>query len=162
MENTIERCAGITTGLGYVVGGGYYGKTEELDNIVTKEAEILQKLYGKNVVIRFNSDRMSGGAYIKDGKTDSSIGLGARAFNSKMIKMLKYNYEDFFNLSIAEQREMENNLDTIKYEVCIDTTLTDNTCLEGEFIFNHFFKDFSTLEEAVDYLKRNVKGLKDK
>ena len=30
----IERCAGISTGTGYLVGGGYYGKTNELDDIV--------------------------------------------------------------------------------------------------------------------------------
>ena len=66
----IERYAGTNTGLGYVVGGGYSGKTDELDAAVQKEAEILQELYGRDVVVRFNSNRESGGAFVKDGAED--------------------------------------------------------------------------------------------
>lgn len=156
----IERCAGINTGLGYVVGGGYSGKTDELDAVVQKEAEILQELYGRDVVIRFNSDRESGGAFIKDGAEDSSIGLCARIFNAKMRKMLRENALDFFNLPWKERVQLENNPDTMEYSVNVDLTMTDNTCSTGKFVGSYCYNDFTTLDEAVEYLKQNVKGLK--
>lgn len=156
----IERCAGINTGLGYVVGGGYSGKTDELDAVVQKEAEILQELYGRDVVIRFNSDRESGGAFIKDGAEDSSIGLCARIFNAKMRKMLRENALDFFNLPWKERVQLENNPDTMEYSVNVDLTMTDHTCSTGKFVGNYCYNDFTTLDEAVEYLKQNVKGLK--
>lgn len=156
----IERCAGINTGLGYVVGGGYSGKTDELDAVVQKEAEILQELYGRDVVIRFNSDRKSGGAFIKDGAEDSSIGLCVCIFNAKMRKMLRENALDFFNLPWKERVQLEENPDTIEYSVNVDLTMTNNTCSTGKFVGNYCYNDFTTLDEAVEYLKRNVKGLK--
>lgn len=156
----IERCAGINTGLGYVVGGGYSGQTDELDAVVQKEAEILQDLYGRDVVIRFNSDRESGGAFIKDGAEDSSIGLCARIFNAKMRKMLRENALDFFNLPWKERVQLEDNPDTMEYSVNVDLTMTNNTCSTGKFVGNYCYNDFTTLDEAVEYLKQNVKGLK--
>lgn len=156
----IERCAGINTGLGYVVGGGYSGKTDELDAVVQKEAEILQELYGRDVVVRFNSDRESGGAFIKDGAEDSSIGLCARIFNAKMRKMLRENALDFFNLPWKERVQLEDNPDTMEYSVNVDLTMTNNTCSTGKFVGNYCYNDFTTLDEAVEYLKQNVKGLK--
>ena len=156
----IERYAGTNTGLGYVVGGGYSGKTDELDAAVQKEAEILQELYGRDIVIRFNSNRESGGAFVKDGAEDSSIGLCACIFNAKMRKMLRENALDFFNLPWKERVQLENNPDTMEYSVNVDLTMTDNTCSTGKFVGNYCYNDFTTLDEAVEYLKQNVKGLK--
>lgn len=156
----IERCAGINTGLGYVVGGGYSGKTDELDAVVQKEAEILQELYGRDVVVRFNSNRESGGAFIKDGAEDSSIGLTACIFNAKMRKMMRENALDFFNLPWKERVQLEDNPDSMEYSVNVDLTMTDNTCSTGKFVGNFCYNDFPTLDEAVEFLKQNVKGLK--
>ena len=70
-------------GVPYIVGGGYSGSTKELDATVQKAAEALVKAFGIPVQIRFNSDRMSGGAWLKDdvegfwayGKIGLSAGL---------------------------------------------------------------------------------------
>lgn len=49
---------------GFIVGGGYEGRTKELDQIVQREAELLKATYNRDVQIRFNSDRLSGGAWL--------------------------------------------------------------------------------------------------
>ena len=64
----IERCYGISTGLGYLVGAGGSGFTEELDQIVEEAAHKLYEMYGVKITIRFNTDRKSGGAFVLDGK----------------------------------------------------------------------------------------------
>ena len=120
----------------------------------------MQELYGRDVVVRFNSDRESGGAFIKDGAEDSSIGLCARIFNAKMRKMLRENALDFFNLPWKERVQLEDNPDTMEYSVNVDLTMTNNTCSTGKFVGNYCYNDFTTLDEAVEYLKQNVKGLK--
>ncbi len=55
-----------------VAGGGYQGITRELDETVAEAAALLEQAYGRDVEIRFNSDRESGGAWLKttDGRND--------------------------------------------------------------------------------------------
>lgn len=48
----------------YLVGSGYQGLTDELDNAVKLEAELLAKTFNRDIEIRFNSDRGSGGAWL--------------------------------------------------------------------------------------------------
>ncbi len=65
----ITRSAGQlvkVAGIGAIVGGGYSGSTKELDDVVQKAAEVLRKEFKMPVQIRFNSDRNSGGAWLKD------------------------------------------------------------------------------------------------
>ena len=67
MKPKITRSAGLPAGVGsWVVGSGYSGATEELDKVVQKEAKLLSNAFGRDVEIRFNSDRHSGGAWLKD------------------------------------------------------------------------------------------------
>lgn len=64
---TIKRSAGTVVTVGsipYIVGGGYEGSTQELDETVKLEAELLAKTFHKDIEIRFNSDRGSGGAWL--------------------------------------------------------------------------------------------------
>ena len=66
----ITRSIGISPGLpwaGPLPGGGYDGKTKHLDRAVQRFAEWLQKHLPGPVQIRFNSHRLSGGAYIYPG-----------------------------------------------------------------------------------------------
>ena len=77
----ISRSPGIAVH-NYIVGGGWRGCSNELDTVVMREAEFLRDYYHINVTIRFNSNRLSGGAWLIDSKKDgigsnSSIGLGA-------------------------------------------------------------------------------------
>lgn len=64
---TIERNAGTPLpGTMLVAGGGYSGITGELDAVVSQAADQLAQAYGMDIEIRFNSDRESGGAWLKD------------------------------------------------------------------------------------------------
>jgi hypothetical protein len=64
---TIERSTGTPIpGTMLSAGGGYSGVTAELDAVVSQAAEQLAQAYGMDVEIRFNSDRESGGAWLKD------------------------------------------------------------------------------------------------
>jgi len=73
----IERSRGIAVG-GFVVGGGYNGATDELDGLVLKAARLLEREFCQDVEIRFNSDRRSGGAWLKDSRPrfEGSCSLG--------------------------------------------------------------------------------------
>ena len=79
---TIERSAGLlirVDGVTYgFAGGGYIGITAELDQVVLGAAETLAAAYGKDVEIRFNSDRESGGAFLgtPDG-SNADVGICA-------------------------------------------------------------------------------------
>lgn len=78
----IERSAGFPVQAGGVTygmaGGGWSGVTAELDETVLQAAEALTAAYDRDVEIRFNSDRESGGAWLKtpDGFS-AHVGIGA-------------------------------------------------------------------------------------
>jgi hypothetical protein len=82
MTDTITRSPGIPVTANGVffgmAGGGYRGATAELDATVALAAEKLAAAYGQPVEIRFNSDRESGGAWLKtsDGG-HNAIGIAA-------------------------------------------------------------------------------------
>lgn len=68
----IERSPGLPIhGSGLRAGGGERGLTESLDQVAQHAAEALSELYGgAPVTIRFNSDRLSGGAWLKTVEPD--------------------------------------------------------------------------------------------
>jgi len=74
---TITRFTGITVpGSGLRPGGGYEGLTTELDASVAEAADLLASHFGTDVEIRFNSDRLSGGAWLNlPGGTRAEIGI---------------------------------------------------------------------------------------
>jgi hypothetical protein len=100
---TIERSPGIPAVAGGVcyglAGGGYQGLTAELDAVVQQAAERLQAAYGMDVVIRFNSDRASGGAWLRTHDHDaiganSEIGIGAFLVTEETIRIRrKYDWD---------------------------------------------------------------------
>jgi hypothetical protein len=63
LKPTITRSVGNVVG-GFVVGGGHSGATAELDTAVDNAAKALRDSFGRDVEIRFNSDRKSGGAWL--------------------------------------------------------------------------------------------------
>jgi hypothetical protein len=79
---SIERSAGFPLGGGAVAygmaGGGWSGVTAELDAVVLQAAEALAAAYGRDIEVRFNSDRHSGGAWLRtpDGR-NGDVGIGA-------------------------------------------------------------------------------------
>jgi hypothetical protein len=76
MEHLISRSPGVTTGLGFTVGGGFRGLTEELDAEVQRAADLIVAEFGIPVTIRFNSDRLYGGAWLMTDRNDR-IGVNA-------------------------------------------------------------------------------------
>ena len=79
---TISRSIGLHTGyMGVMCGNGYEGLTDELDNTVKQEAELLGQAFNRDVEIRFNSDRESGGAWLvnslKGFGSNCQVGLNA-------------------------------------------------------------------------------------
>ena len=92
---TITRSVGISPGVpwaGPLPGGGYQGKTKRLDRAVVRFAEWLRIHLSGPVQIRFNSDRLSGGAFVypsANGRLDFNtpeIGLNARLITPKDVR----------------------------------------------------------------------------
>ena len=91
----ITRSTGISPGVpwaGPLPGGGYEGKTKRLDRAVCNFAEWLRIHVLGPVQVRFNSDRLSGGAFVYPGlRGDPSfstpeIGLTARLVMPEYVK----------------------------------------------------------------------------
>jgi hypothetical protein len=69
-NSKITRSIGIAPGIpwaGPLPGGGYDGRTKHLDRAVMRFAKWLQAHVGGAVQVRFNSHRLSGGAYTGPG-----------------------------------------------------------------------------------------------
>lgn len=159
----ISRSPGIAVH-NYIVGGGWRGFSSELDIIVMQEAEFLRDHYGVNVTIRYNSDRMSGGAWLIDSEEDnigsnSSIGLGARLVSSRLRAM---SLEDKMRLSAEEYRRLCREADTIIFSTHIDLKKSEHCVpLDSKHILlDSEYRDFTALDEAITYLKAHAFGLK--
>jgi len=143
MDTQITRSAGLTTGHGYLVGNGYEGKTKELDNKVYEIAEQLKKIFNKNIEIRFNSDRESGGAFIKDDDGSCTIGIGASLMSSEFQAM---SWEEQLNFPMENYNKLPK--DIIIYHI----VLGDNIAKPGY----DKYKDFETAEDAFVFLKNSM------
>ncbi|MEM3859946.1 MAG: hypothetical protein QW478_11195, partial [Candidatus Micrarchaeaceae archaeon] len=168
---TITRSKGYDTGyFGIRAGAGYEGKTKELDDAVMKEAKFLQKQFNKDIEIRFNTDQESGGAFLKDGKGNESLGLGAKLEYRfpNGISMDQYLANKGLSMEKSNWWEIESTLrklpkDKIKYDVVIDsvllkpyaTTSKDATSKKALDETNWYF-EFSTLKDAEEWIKKNV------
>jgi len=93
----ITRSLGISPGLpwgGPLPGGGYDGKTKRLDRAVQRFAEWLHRRIAGPVQVRFNSHRLSGGAFVyPDAGPDAritfdtpEIGFGARLITPASVQ----------------------------------------------------------------------------
>src|SRR5574340_1520346 len=93
----INRSFGITHGVpwgGPMPGGGYEGKTKRLDRAIQRFAEWLHRRIAGPVQVRFNSHRLSGGAFVyPDAGPDArisfdtpEIGLGARLITPPSVQ----------------------------------------------------------------------------
>src|SRR5438034_6143310 len=82
---TITRSTGTPIGTsGLVAGGGYSGTMAELDEVVSQAAGQLAQAYGMDIEIRYNSDRESGGAWLKDAAGRHSwVGICAQVVTAR-------------------------------------------------------------------------------
>ena len=128
-----------------------------------REAEFLRDYYHINVTIRFNSNRLSGGAWLIDSKKDgigsnSSIGLGASLVNSRLRAIL---LEEKMKMSSEEFRRLCRETDSMMFSTHIDLKKAEH-CVPADS--NIFFwiqtPDFTSLDEAICYLKTHAFGLK--
>lgn len=147
----IKRCYGISTGTGYLVGAGGTGKTPELDNMVKEAAEALKDTFNVDVIIRFNTNRRSGGAYIADHEMSDKIGIGVGQFNSVLRRMVP---EQRNALSERECRKCVENPDQIEVYSCLSKEF-----LKGEskwVISTHEFRDVDSITEALEWIKNGT------
>ena len=143
MSAQITRSAGIPTGCGYLVGNGYEGKTKELDGIVYDIAEQLREMYGKDVEIRYNCDRESGGAFVRDNDYSCKIGIGARLVSSVFRSMTRKEQIDF---PMEDYGKLPK--DTIIYHIVLDESVAKPGV--------DAYSDFETTAEAFEFLKNNA------
>lgn len=149
---TITRSGGIPITIGRVcygfAGGGYEGKTKELDEVVKREAEMLNKLFNKDVEIRFNSDRLSGGAWLKNSLKgfdgNCQVGLNAGLVPTRPRNM---NVNTFFD-----------KYDTLPKVIKFYTKIDCSAMLHPEIARcgDHDYRDHKTIDKAVEFLKANV------
>lgn len=165
-DRRITRSPGTVAPGGYIVGGGWRGFIQELDIIVMQEAEFLRDHYHANITIRYNSNRLSGGAWLIDSPEDSigsncSIGLGASLFNSKLCAMT---LEARLNLPLEQFRKMTYEPDSVHYTTCINLEKTENNVPPDSryILLGTEYREFDTLEEAKAYLISHVFRLKEK
>ena len=88
----ITRSSGVMVG-GYNPGGGRSGLYPELDALFVEAAQRLRDRYGDGIVIRVNSDRMSGGTFLPGSAT---VGVSIQTILlSRIGKLVEENGEDF-------------------------------------------------------------------
>ena len=134
----ITRSIGISPGLpwgGPLPGGGYDGKTKRLDLAVQRFAEWLHRRIAGPVQVRFNSHRLSGGAFVyPDASPDAritfdapEIGLGARLITPASVQRRR---------DRAWNKGEGSSLPALEWEDCWteDTPLAYNVLVYPQFL----------------------------
>jgi len=134
----ITRSLGISPGVpwgGPSPGGGYEGKTKRLDRAVQRFAEWLHARITGPVQVRFNSHRLSGGAFVYPGLAPEApvtfntpeIGLGARLVTPPAVVRRR---------DRAWQRGEGSSLPALEWEDCWTerTPLAYNVLIYPEFL----------------------------
>lgn len=138
----ITRHAG-TAVYGYIVGGGYEGCSKELDATVQHEAESLKALYSRDVVIRFNTDRLSGGAWL----VNSVTGFNGNCQVGICAGLQSPRGSDIRRLARTEIYIATN----VKASALFDKSLADQGVNE-----RYCWKLHNTVDDAIAWLKANV------
>ena len=155
---TITRSTGLYTGYGaYFCGNGYEGLTKELDDTVKREAELLTTTFKRDAEIRFNSDRESGGAWLKNSLKDFAgncqVGLGA---GIRAIKPEGMSREDWVHNSTREFRQSQPKelyIDTyVSASGLKDPSLANSGLDDSRYCFLHH----KSVDEALAWLIENV------
>ncbi len=149
---TIERSIG-TVVHGFIVGGGYEGNTTELDKTVMEAANILQSLYSKDIEIRFNSDRRSGGAWLKNSLKgfDAHAQIGICAGYEK-IRPRNMTVDEWIHTDIDKLPEQFLIATYIKATALLNPALANNGNENSRYSYCYH----KTLAEATEYLIKNV------
>ena len=143
-------------GLPYIVGGGYKGATEELDATVVRAAQMLEEAFGRDVQIRFNSNRLSGGAWIKDSlpafSGSCAVGLCA-GFHIVWPEDMTQEERWATPRSEWEKLPIEVRLSTMIKPVCLrDEDLLNEGSGENRYAYHYH----ASLEDGLAFLRANV------
>jgi hypothetical protein len=154
---TIERFAGISVPnwMGPLPGGGYKGLTDELDALVARAAELLVAEYGRDVVIRFNSDRRSGGAWLKDAATsDALVGLCA---GLRKVEPEGMTNDEVYDKMRADRRWYDALPDWIEIDTNVKgQALRDPSLANRDGTNPYAYISHASLEEGMDWLRANA------
>lgn len=151
---TVERSAGLgIPGTPYMAGGGYTGKTEELDAMVRRAAEMLDAAFDADIQIRFNSDRRSGGAWLDDGITGfggcTGVGLCVDMRHKRPGSMTD---EEWWTLPFEEMKALPEELEIrtfIRASHLRDPALANSGNEDRRYADN----DHPTLEDGLAFLQ---------
>lgn len=139
-------------GIPYIVGGGYEGKTRELDDTVKIEAELLGKAFNRNIIMRFNSDSLRGGAWLVNslkgfgGNCQVGLSAGLRAIRPEGMSDDDY-FETYMTLPKELYIETFTEADALK-----DPSLAN----AGNPDSRYSSVKHNSIEEAVAWLVANV------
>jgi hypothetical protein len=142
----ITRSLGISPGLpwgGPLPGGGYDGKTKRLDRTVQRFAEWLRRRIAGPVQVRFNSHRLSGGAFVyPDVGPDAriafdtpEIGLGARLITPVSVQRRR---------DLAWKKGEGHSLPALEWEDCWTEAVP---LAYNELIYPQYLRDPDDLGE---------------
>jgi hypothetical protein len=162
----ITRSTGIVPGFPYMgplPGGGYRGLTDELDAAVAQAAELLRAEYGRDVEIRYNSDRQSGGAFVVDDLPPGwdhkcVVGLCAALRHRRPEGMTA----DEELRSHPDNSEYNRWLNSLPRDLVIMTNvrafaLRDPSIATGSDRRTYAYIDHPTLDAALAWLRENVR-----
>lgn len=154
MEKII-RSSGMSSGDGRMVGSGYIGLTQELDQMACQAAELLRNLFDTEVTIRFNVNRMSGGAYLVDGRKgmdrDCSIGINVTLCDAEPAETLLRKQGVFDS---KERTELKEGHESIQISTCLRSDFLKE---ESPYILGDTeFRNVSSLEAAVQWIQKGT------
>jgi hypothetical protein len=168
MTATITRSIGISPGVpwaGPLPGGGYEGKTRRLDRAVQRFAEWLRIHLTGRVEIRFNSHRLSGGAFVYPGAKGKvefdtpEIGLGARLITPPEIALQRDNDMARRHRIHLEWEECWTEATPLVYNVLVYPTFLRNPNEMGDYAAGDRFGYWrvKTPQEAYRLLRKLTK-----
>jgi hypothetical protein len=127
-------------------GGGYMGITEDLDATVQRAAELLTRAFDMGVEIRFNSDRLSGGAWLETpGTTDVAISadvITAESVARLAMRVKRYNEDDYWQQRLAEMREL---IDVVQTSVYLSRRAFADQAIAAQWCEGTYRKNYTTL-----------------
>ena len=163
----ITRSTGLPTGfLGFTAGGGYSGITEELDSVVAKQAKLLAEAFGRDVEIRFNSDRRSGGAWLRD-DLPGFIGNVQVGFNAGITAKPPKGktYHQWLN-ELGEEHGWGPGMDRVLKEAPQEVTIStyikgavakDPSIVNSGTVGSRYAStEHRSLREGIEFLKKHV------
>lgn len=168
MTPEITRSAGLVAieGQPWIVGGGYSGSTKELDDTVQKAARLLSKGFGRDVEIRFNSDRLSGGAWLKDdlpgfaGNTQVGLtaGIGAVPPKGKSRDQWIDELGKKYNWERGMDEELHNAPQGVFVSTYISADVADDQGVVNSGNPGHRYAshEHKSLTDGLTFLKKHV------